>query len=104
YTAMNNEWQGEWNLPLRDLSGIKLSEDVLPEYTESMAALASAIDKNQYGYTSWTFMPPNTNSYVVSGIEEVWLDSISPEQFLAELDEIFQRELAEGKAFEIPAR
>ena len=49
-------------------------------------------------------MPPNTNSYVVSGIEEVWLDSISPEQFLAELDEIFQRELAEGKAFEIPAR
>ena len=104
YTAMNNEWQGEWNLPLRDLSRIKLSEDVLPEYTESMAALASAIDKNQYGYTSWTFMPPNTNSYVVSGIEEVWLDSISPEQFLAELDEIFQRELAEGKAFEIPAR
>ena len=104
YTDINNVWQGEWNLPLRDLSNVKLSDDVLPAYTASMAALASAVNNNQYGYTSWTFMPPATNSYVVSGIEEVWLDEITTEQFLSELDAIFTQELAEGKVADIPAR
>jgi len=104
YTDINNVWQGEWNMPLRDLSGVTLKEDVIPLYTESMAALASSVNNNQYGYTTWTFMPPATNSYVVSGIEEVWLDSLSTEDFLAEMDEIFRQELAEGKVAEIPAR
>jgi raffinose/stachyose/melibiose transport system substrate-binding protein len=49
-------------------------------------------------------MPPATNSYVVSGIEEVWLDILSTEDFLAEMDKIFQQELAEGKVADIPAR
>lgn len=104
YTDINNVWQGEWNMPLRDLSGVSLNEDVIPLYTESMAALASAVNENQYGYTTWTFMPPATNSYVVSGIEEVWLDSLSTEDFLAEMDKIFQQELSEGKVADIPAR
>ncbi|PCI87618.1 MAG: ABC transporter substrate-binding protein [Hyphomicrobiales bacterium] len=104
YTDINNVWQGEWNVPLRDLSNLKLSDDVIPLYSSAMANLASAVNENQYGYTTWTFMPPATNSYLVSGIEEVWLDSLTTEDFLAEMDKIFQQELAEGKVAEIPAR
>lgn len=104
YQDINGVWQGEWNMPLRDLSNVKLSEDVIPLYTESMSNLAASVNQSQYGYTTWTFMPPATNSYVVSGIEQVWLDDITIEEFLKELNEIFQEELAEGKAADIPAR
>jgi len=104
YTDINNVWQGEWNMPLRDLSGVSLNDNVIPLYTESMAALAAAVNNNQYGYTTWTFLPPATNSFVVSGIEEVWLGSLTTEDFLAEMENIFQGELAEGKVAEIPVR
>jgi raffinose/stachyose/melibiose transport system substrate-binding protein len=104
YQDINGVWQGEWNMPLRDLSNVELSEDVIPLYTESMAALAASVNQSQYGYTTWTFMPPATNSYVVSGIEQVWLDDITTEEFLEKLNEIFQEELAEGKVADIPAR
>lgn len=104
YADINSAWQGEWNMPLRDLSNVTLSEEVLPLYTASMTALADSVNQNQYGYTTWTFMPPATNSYVVSGIEEVWLNQVTTEEFLAKLDEIFQEEFTDGKVAEIPAR
>lgn len=104
YGAMNSVWQGEWNTPLVDLSNVTISADVLPLYAESMDALAEAVAANQYGYTSWTFLPPATNSYLVSGIEEVWLGSTTVDDYLAQLDTLFQQELAEGKVPSIPPR
>jgi raffinose/stachyose/melibiose transport system substrate-binding protein len=104
YGAMNTVWQGEWNMPLRDLSGVTLGEGVLPLYGEAMGALASAVNANQYGYTTWTFFPPATDSYIVSGIEEVWLGSITTQDFLTQLDATFQQELSEGKVPTIPPR
>jgi raffinose/stachyose/melibiose transport system substrate-binding protein len=104
YGAMNTVWQGEWNTPLRDLSNVKLGEGVLPLYGEAMATLAAAVNDNQYGYTTWTFLPPATNSYVVSGIEQVWLNQITTEQFLEQLDATFKQEKGEGKVPAVPAR
>ncbi len=103
YSAMNTVWQGEWNMPLRDLSGVTLGEGVLPLYSEAMANLAAAVNENQYGYTTWTFLPPATNTYLISGIEEVWLGSITTQDYLAALDAQFQQELAEGKVPAVPA-
>lgn len=104
YGGMNTVWQGEWNTPLRDLSEVKLGEGVIPLYGEAMSDLAAAVNDNQYGYTTWTFLPPATDTYIVSGIEEVWLGKITTAQFLTTLDATFQQELAEGKVPAIPAR
>lgn len=104
YGAMNSVWQGEWNMPLRDLDNVTIADTVLPLYGEAMGNLAEAVNANQYGYTTWTFLPPATNSYVVSGIEEVWLGATTVEAFLAQLDATFQQELAEGKVPAIPTR
>lgn len=104
YGALNSVWQGEWNMPLTDLSGVTVSEDVLPLYTEAMDTLADAVADNLYGYTTWTFLPPATNTYLVSGIEEVWLGRITTAEFLAKLDEMFQQEQAENKVPAVPAR
>lgn len=104
YGRMNSVWLGEWNMPLKDLSGVTIDEGVMPLYGETMATLAEAVAADQYGYTTWTFLPPATDTYLVSGMEEVWLGAITTQQFLETLDATFQGELAEGKVPAIPAR
>lgn len=104
YGDINSVWQGEWNTPLRDLSKVQMSADVLPLYTDAMKNLAGAVDKGQYGYTTWTFLPPATDTYLVSGIEEVWLKKLTVADYLKKFDETFKQEVAEGKLPAIPAR
>jgi len=104
YSEMNSVWQGEWNLPLADLSKVKLADTVLPLYTESMKQLASAVGAGNYGYTTWTFLPPATDTYLVSGLEEVWLKKTSTADFLSKLDETFRQEKDAGKVPAIPPR
>ncbi len=104
YGDMNSVWQGEWNLPLKDLSGVKLSDKVLPLYTEVMKNLSSAVGAGQYGYTTWTFLPPATDTYLVSGMEEVWLKKTTSKDYLKKLDETFQQEKAAGKVPAVPKR
>src|SRR6185437_7530263 len=82
YSAMNAVGQGGWNLPRKDLSGVKLSDRVLPLYSEVMKNLATAVGDGQYGYTTWTFLPPATDTYLVSGMEEVWLKKITSKDYL----------------------
>lgn len=104
YTEMNSVWQGEWNLPLADLSKVKLADSVLPLYTETMKNLAAAVSAGNYGYTTWTFLPPASDTYVVSGLEEVWLKKNTTADFLKKLDETFKKEKDAGKVPAIPSR
>ena len=103
YGPMNAAWKGEWNIPLADLSEVDTS-GLDPLYTDAMATLASSVDQGNYGYTTWTFLPPATNNLLINGIEEVWLGRTTAEDYLAELDEEFQDELEDGKVPAIPAR
>ncbi|MCO6048231.1 extracellular solute-binding protein [Mesorhizobium sp. RP14(2022)] len=104
YGAMNTAWQGEWNMPLSDLSKVKIGTEVPALYQEAMKTLAESVAANRYGYTTWTFLPPATDSYLVSGMEEVWLGRSTTADFLAQLDATFQGEKEEGKVPAIPAR
>ena len=104
YGKINTVWQGEWNMPLDDLSKIIIGENAIPQYGSSMVNLANAVSENKYGYTSWTFLPPATSNYLHSGIEEVWFDVITTGQFLTKIDKLFQEELSEGKVPTIPKR
>ncbi|MBW8728390.1 MAG: carbohydrate ABC transporter substrate-binding protein [Inquilinus limosus] len=104
YGQINSVWQGEWNTPLKDLSKVKMADTVLPLYTDTMKTLAASVGAGQYGYTTWTFLPPATDTYLVSGVEEVWLGRITTAQFLEKLDATFQQEKAQGKVPAVPAR
>lgn len=103
YAKMNEYWQGEWNTPIADLSGVTV-ENVPELYSDTMKTLADAVAHNQYGYTTWTFLPPATDAFLVNGIEEVWLDRRTVDSFLKELNKNFQNELEQGKVPAIPAR
>ena len=69
-----------------------------------MKNLAGAVAQNHYGYTSWTFLPPATDSYLVNAIEQVWLGQMSVKDFLTTLDATYQQEKKDGKVPTIPSR
>ncbi len=104
YGSMNSAWQGEWNIPLKDLSKVKMADNVMPLFTDAMGVLAKSVNEGKYGYTTWTFLPPATDSYLINGIEEVWLKKASTQDFLVKLDATFQKEKAEGKVPAVPNR
>lgn len=104
YETMNSAWQGEWNIPLKDISNVKMASEVTPLFTETMKNLSSSVNDGKYGYTTWTFLPPATDSYVINGIEEVWLKKTTTADFLAKMDASFQKEMKAGKAPAVPAR
>ncbi len=103
YETMNTLWPGEWNIPLADLSKVN-AKNALPLYISAMKTLAESVDQGEYGYTTWTFLPPATNNYLVTGMEEVWLKRVSVEEYLEQLNEQFQEELEDGKVPAIPKR
>ena len=69
-----------------------------------MKQLSAAVVAGKYGYTTWTFLPPATDTYLVSGMEEVWLKKTTSTDFLKKLDETFKQERDAGKAPAVPQR
>jgi raffinose/stachyose/melibiose transport system substrate-binding protein len=49
------------------------------------------------GYTTWTFWPPKSNTYLYEQFERVIVGRMTPADYLKGLDEVFAKERAEGK-------
>lgn len=96
-------WEGEWDMPLVDPAPAKEGK-----YAQLAARIradtSKAVAENTYGYTPWGFWPPKTDQYITGGIEEVWLGQLTPEQFCANVDALFQEDLADGSVRIPPAR
>ena len=104
YQAMNRDWPGKWALPVKDLPPDLLSGIGYPLFEKTIAVMHDAFSKGQYGYTTWTFWPNATNSYLVEGIEQVWLNRITTEAYLARAQTLFAGELKDGKVPPLPQR
>lgn len=48
------------------------------------------------GYTTWTFWGPKAHTYIVEGIDKVIVNSMTPEEYLQGLQEVYSAELADG--------
>lgn len=68
------------------------------------ADFAKASDEGNYGYTTWTFWPPKSDTYIYEELEKVWVGDITPEEYLAGLDKIFQEEREAGETLQVPDR
>ena len=101
YTGTENaaeriaDMPSQYNIPI-DLEQQDLPERMDPRAAEVFTALSGATDAGGFGYVTWTFWPPRSNEYAYEGMERVLLDQLTPQEFSAELDRIFQEELAEG--------
>jgi len=86
------------NLEGQDLSGVN------PGLTEILAALGKAFAANNYGYTTWTFWPPESETYLIEQVEKVWAGEMTAEEYLQGHQEVFDKERQAGSVPPIPAR
>jgi raffinose/stachyose/melibiose transport system substrate-binding protein len=64
--------------------------------------LAAATTTGAFGYTTWTFWPPKTDTYVYTSMDQVLAGNMTPAEFCAGHDAIFKQELAKGLVPSIP--
>jgi raffinose/stachyose/melibiose transport system substrate-binding protein len=82
----------------QDLSGVN------PGQSEILAALNDAFAKGNYGYTTWTFWPPESETYLIEEIEKVWAGDMTAEEYLQGHQEKFDAEREAGAVPPIPQR
>jgi raffinose/stachyose/melibiose transport system substrate-binding protein len=73
-------------------------------YGEILNALNTASAQNNYGYTTWTFFPPKTDTYLIEEIEKVWAGDMTVEEYLQGLQAQFDQEKAAGEIPPLPTR
>jgi raffinose/stachyose/melibiose transport system substrate-binding protein len=86
-----------------DLEGQDLT-GVNPGLAEILAAMNEAFAAGNYGYTTWTFWPPESETYLIEEIERVWAGEITAEEFLQGHQELFDSEREAGVVPPIPER
>ena len=104
YETMNRDWPGKWALPVKDLPPDMLKGIGYPLFEKTIAGLHDAFGKGQYGFTTWTFWPGATDSYLIEGIEQVWLNKITTDAYLGRIQTLFSQEAKEGKVPPLPPR
>jgi raffinose/stachyose/melibiose transport system substrate-binding protein len=97
YDRISKDWPGDWNLPLTSINEAKLAKNNSPLFATTFDNFAKAVGEGKYGYTTWTFWPPATEDYLIHGIEQVWLGQISTADYLSKMQDVFAKEMAEGK-------
>jgi raffinose/stachyose/melibiose transport system substrate-binding protein len=68
-----------------------------PRIKDQMISLSEATSQGNFGYTTWTFWPPASDTYIYEEMEKVLTGDITPAEYTTGLDEIFKKELKEGK-------
>ena len=86
---------------------VPVTEEMLegadPRMAEIFSALSQAAADGNYGYTLWTFWPPKTYAYITD-VQKVWTGDMTSEEYMAEFENIFAEELAQGETPTIPVR
>jgi raffinose/stachyose/melibiose transport system substrate-binding protein len=75
-----------------------------PRHAAILTALNQASAANDYGYTTWTFFPPKTDTYLIETIEKVWAGDMTVEEYLQGMQTQFDVEKTAGDIPPIPAR
>ena len=104
YQTMNRDWPGKWTIPVKDLPLDMLNGIAYPLFEKTITDLHDAFQAGRYGFTTWTFWPGATNTYLIDGIEQVWLNRGTAEAYLTRMQTLFAQEFKEGKMPPIPPR
>lgn len=83
---------------------VEMLADIDPRQARQIERLNSASADGNYGYTTWTFWPPATETYLIEEIEKVWAGDVTVAEYLQGLHDSFTAELAAGNVPPIPVR
>jgi len=69
-------------------------------YVEVYDILLEAMEKNNIGYCTWTYWPPAVDTYAWSNLEALYLGQLSSDEFLKNLQEKYDEDVANGNVLE----
>ncbi len=82
----------------------ELLSEIDPRQARMIDRLNNASSAGSYGYTTWTFWPPKTETYLIEEIEKVWAGDTTVANYLKGMQDIFATELAAGSVPPVPGR
>jgi raffinose/stachyose/melibiose transport system substrate-binding protein len=80
-----------------EITAADFPADLDPRVSTLYEAIAAA---PELGYTTWTFFPPKTDTYIIQGWDKVVTGDTSPAEYCQQIADTFAAELAAG---EVPA-
>jgi len=104
FENINRDFPGKWTIPVKDLPLEELHGIGSPLFEKTVRDMHDAFLTNHYGFTTWTFWPGATDTYLIEGIEQVWLNRATPEAYLNKLQTVFAQEFKDGKVPPLPPR
>ena len=84
--------------------GADVMAELDPRISRLYAELSDASANDRYGYTTWTFWPPQSDVYIYEEVERVWTGEITAMEYSEGLQELFAEELEAGDIPPIPTR
>lgn len=87
-------------LPPLKVQAADFPADVDPKMKRQYVELSST---SNVGYTTWTFWPPKSDTYIYQEMDKVLTGQVSPSDYCKGLDKVFQEELKAGKRPAVPA-
>lgn len=84
-----------YNIPI-DFKDSEIPSTIDPRSGRLLTALNKAVATGDYGYVTWTWLPPKTDVYVYTGLDEVLTGKITPADYCAQLAKTFETEKAAG--------
>ena len=79
-----------------ELTDADIPEEVPSPRREFYLDLPKAVDAGGVGYTTWTFFPPKTDTYIYTEMEKVLVGQLTPEEYCEGLATTFKAEFDAG--------
>jgi raffinose/stachyose/melibiose transport system substrate-binding protein len=88
---------------------INFPDNAIPQRTDPRAArvltsLNKAFSSGNYGYVTWTWWPPKSDTFVYEGIEQVLTNKMSAAEYCKQLASMFNTEKQQGDVPQIMPR
>jgi len=94
---------GEWMVPLNyTADDFPVGTD--PRVVRFFVDFAKVTGRGDYGYTTWTFWPAKTEVFLWEEYDMVLAGEMTPAEYQARAQELFDEEVAEGKVPPVPER
>ena len=68
-----------------------------PNFSRAYDQMAVTSKAGNVGYTTWTFWPPKSETYIINSMDGVITGSTKPQDYCAGLQSVFKTELAQGR-------
>ncbi len=84
-----------YNIPIT-FQDSEIPSNADPRAARVLTELNKAVATGNYGYVTWTWWPPKSDTFVFQGFEKVLTNKMSPAEYCQQLADLFKQESAQG--------